>query len=305
MRPFFPALLLLASVSVSAQTLPDLDKRVGKLEREVGRVARRVLPKNEQTVIEPEVSSAAPAPGATPPAPPASAASVSELGERVAAIERRQRELTSQVEEQGNRLRLAEERLTKFQADAEVRLGKLEGTAPAGPTPAAAPLPAATPPPIAPPAPDAAKPAAAKPPAAPAIPTAAPAPATTEARYKAAYALVEAKKWPEAETALQAFIEKSPRDKLASNARYWLGRTYYNEGKFDPAAREHFDNYKIDPKGERAQESLFWVGRSLMRLKRTKEACQVYDLAVQVYATEMKSEMRPQFAAARKTAGCR
>ncbi len=304
MRLFLPPLMLLASASASAQTLPDLDKRVTKLEREVGRVAKRVLPKNEQTVIEPEVSSDAPAPAAAPPTPPASAASVSELGERVGAIERRQRELTSQVEDQGNRLRLAEERLTKFQADAEARMGKLEGTAPAGPPSAVAPAPAGTPPPISPPAPDTAKSPAAKPTAA-ATPTAAPSPATAEARYKAAYALVEAKKWPEAETALQAFVEKSPKDKLASNARYWLGRTYYNEGKFDPAAREHFDNYKADPKGERAQESLFWVGRSLMRLKRTKEACQVYDLAAQVYATDVKPEMRPQFTAARKTAGCR
>lgn len=302
MRLFLSTLLLLATASASAQTLPDLDKRVTKLEREVGRVAKRVLPRNEQTVIEPEVSSAAPVPSATPPTLPASAASVSELGERVGAIERRQRELTSQVEDQGNRLRLAEERLTKFQADAEVRLGKLEGTPAAGPAPMAAP--AAAPPVASPtatatpaPSPDAAKPAAAK-------PAAASPPATAEARYKAAYALVEAKKWPEAETALQSFVDKNPKDKLASNARYWLGRTYYNEGKFDPAAREHFDNYKADPKGERAQESLFWVGRSLMRLKRTREACQVYDLANQVYATEMKPEMRPQFAAARKTAGC-
>ena len=307
--PLFLALML--AVPAAAQTLPDLDKRVTRLEREVSRVSKKVLPKGEQTLIEPEIAPAADA--ATPPPPaPATASSVSALADRVDAIERRQRELTAGIEEQGNRLKLLEDRLAKFQPDAEARLGKLEG--------AVAPAAAANPPAPAPAATDEAAPPPAKSrpgarkltakeeadPAPAATDEAVPTPVMTgpDARYKAAFALVEAKKWGEAEPALQAFIDKYPKDKRVSGARYWLGRTAYAQGQFDTSARTHFANYKADPKGERAQESLFWVGQSLMRLKKAKEACQVYDLARQVYADTLKPELRPQFAAARTKAGC-
>lgn len=306
------ALALVAAPAVS-QTLPDLDKRVTRLEREVTRVSKRVLPKGEQTLIEPEIGPQT-APAAPPPPPPASAASVSDLGERVSAVERRQREITAQIEEQGNRLRQLEERLAKFQPDAEARLGKLEAASAPPPAPPAA-APADQPPPDA-----AAKPLArgakarplpkAEPVAlddgatSPADDTASPVVSTPELRYRAAYKYVEAKDWAHAGPALQAFVDQYPKNKLASNARYWLGRTQFKQAKYDAAARTHFDNYKIDPKGERAQESLFWVGQSLMQLKKTKEACQVYELAGKVYADTLKPELKPQFAAARAKAGC-
>ena len=300
-RLLFGAALLALAIPAAAQTLPDLDKRVTRLEREVGRVARRVLPKGEQTLIEPEIGPAA-VPAAPPPPPPASAASVSELADRVGAIEARQRELTAQIEEQGNRLKQIEERLAKFQPDAEARLGKLEGAStatvapPAPAAPVALPEGALTP-----------KGGKAGTKGKPAVEEAAdggPAISTPELRYKAAYALVEAKDWARAGPALQAFIDQYPKHKLASNARYWLGRTQYAQLKFDAAARTQFDNYKADPKGDRAQESLFWVAQSLVKLKKMKQACQVYDLVDKVYAETLKSELEPQFVAARKRAGC-
>lgn len=300
MRPIL-AVLLLAVMPAAAQNLPDLDKRVTKLERQVDRVSRRVLPKAEQNMIEPEVSTATAEPPAAPPTPPASAASVSELSDRVGAVERRQREITSTLEDQGNRLHLAEDRLAKFQADAEVRLGKLEGStaAPAGAAVAAPAAPGAAAPTV---APVAAPPEPTLPPAAanPA-PTA---PATADSRFKTAYALYQTKKWPEAEAGFQEFVDKYPKDKSISAARYWLGRSAYNQAAFDSSARIHFQNYKADPKGDHAQESLFWVGQSLGRLKRNKEACQVYDLAAKVYDTSLKPDLAPQFAAARVKAGC-
>ena len=292
-RPLLALALTGLALPAAAQTLPDLDKRVTRLEREVTRVSKRVLPKGEQAMIEPEIGPAV-IPAAPPPPPPASAASVSELADRVGAIEGRQRELTAQIEEQGNRLKQLEERLAKFQPDAEARLGKLEAGAPAAP----APPPAADPAPM----PEGAfVPKGAGPKgkvAAGADADEAPNPVITSAdvRYKAAYKFVEAKDWGHAAPALQAFIDQYPKHKLASNARYWLGRTQYAQLKYDAAARTQFDNYKLDPKGDRAQESLFWVAQSLVKLKKTKQACQVYDLADKVYADTktLKPELGPQ-----------
>lgn len=303
--------LALSPATAAAQTLPDLDKRVARLERQVSRVSKKVMPKGEQTMIEPEIGPET-APAAPPPPPPASAASVNDLSERVSSVERSQREITAQIEEQGNRLKQIEERLAKFQPDAEARLGKLEGVA----APAVTTVPAST---ASTPTHDAPAKAAAGSTPDQASPradagggsggsgedAASPVVSTPELRYRAAYKFVEDKNWAKAEPSLQAFVDQYPKNRLASNGRYWLGRTQYAQTKYDAAARTQFDNYKIDPKGDRAQESLFWVGQSLVRLKRNKEACQVYELATKVYADTLKPELKPQFAAARGKAGCR
>jgi TolA-binding protein len=135
-------------------------------------------------------------------------------------------------------------------------------------------------------------------------PPAAPTPATPDAQFAAALALVRASDWPAAETAMAAFARTHPRHPQASLARYWAGRAQHNQGRFETAARTHFDNYQADQRGSHAQHSLYWVGQALVRLNRAPEACQVYTLAGRVYADEMLPELRPQFAQARRTAGC-
>lgn len=297
LSPIYVALAL--ALPTAAQTLPDLDKRVTKLERQVDRVSRRVLPKGEQTMIAPEVSTEAGSPPTVPPPTPASASSVADLTERLSAVERRQGEITNSLEEQGNRLKIAEDRLTKFQADTEARLVKLEGGATV--PPASASGAAATPAPAPSPAPAPIDP----PPATKTEPASPPTTGTADSQFAESIALYQAKKWPEAQTGFQAFVDKHPKDKRLSEARYWLARADYNNGDFDPAARAAFQNYNDNPKGDHAQESLFWVGKSLIRLQRNKQACQVFEVADQRYATTMKPELRPQFAAQRKIAGCR
>ncbi len=100
------------------------------------------------------------------------------------------------------------------------------------------------------------------------------------------------------------FARAHPRHAQASLARYWAGRAQHNQGRFEAAARTHFDNYQADQRGSHAQHSLYWVGQALMRLNRAPEACQVYTLAQRVYADDMLPELRPQFAQARRNAGC-
>lgn len=296
MRPLFAALIFATlAAPAAAQTLPDVAERVGVLERDMRAVKRRVLPRGERELIEPEI-----VPGAVIAAPVVAGPSpVAVLGERIDAVERQQRQLTATIEEQQLRLRQLSEEFAKFRQDAEFRLGRIEAPA-AGP---------------AVPAIDAGGPPAAGvverpraeavvPRAEPAAPTPTSTPATAEDRFQAAFALVQAKDWPRAVPALEAFIAASPKHRRASHARYWLGRSHYSQGDFDRSARIHFDNYKASATGERAQESLYWVGQSLMRLKRQREACQVYDLADRVYAEDMKAELRPQFVTARATAAC-
>lgn len=277
--PLVALVLAALPLAAPAQTLPDLGRRVGKLEGDMRAVKRRVLPDDEAALIEPETT-----PGAA--ITPAGPTPVQVLADRVDALERQQRALTATIEEQGFKLRQTSDDLVRLRTDAEARLARIEAAAaPPAPLAEAAPPPTRTP-------------------LSPLPPATAPPRATPEAQFQAAYALVQAKDWSNAEQALTSFIARYPKQPRASHARYWLGRSYYSQGQFDRAARTHFDNYQADVRGERAQESLFWVGRSLLRLKRAPEACKVYELAAKNYADEMKPELKPQFAAARLEANC-
>lgn len=320
--------------ALAQSSLPELDRRVTTLERDMRAVRRLVLPGGR--VVEPEVDTGAPA--AVPPPAPGTAPPLAALTERVDSLERQQRRLTAQLEEQDFKLRQLERQLAELRA-AQSRLE----TAIAAPAADGAPgmgASAATLPPAAPQvgAGSAQPPAASAPgrgtasatapgstaatgtvrppattsPAAPpgtgsaqaSRPPAAPAPARPDAQFSAALALVRASDWPAAETAMAAFARAHPRHPQASLARYWAGRAQHNQGKFETAARTHFDNYQADQRGSHAQHSLYWVGQALVRLNRAPEACQVYTLAGRVYADEMLPELRPQFAQARRTAGC-
>ncbi len=72
---------------------------------------------------------------------------------------------------------------------------------------------------------------------------------------------------------MRAFIEAHVDDPLASNARFWLGDTYYVRGQFREAAKIFLQGYKLDPKGTKAPDDLLKLGMSLARLEKQKDAC--------------------------------
>ncbi|MBA3897472.1 MAG: hypothetical protein H0X36_10145, partial [Sphingomonadaceae bacterium] len=118
--------------SAGAQTAGNLAPRVDKLEKEMKAVQRTVFPQG--VPVQPEI-------GGTPP--PATAAGdaastpVTDLTARVDALEKGLAAMTGQVEQNGNRLRLAEEAMKVLEA----RVKALE--------PVAAAVPAANDPPAA------------------------------------------------------------------------------------------------------------------------------------------------------------
>jgi TolA-binding protein len=178
-----------------------------------------------------------------------------------------------------------------MKGDTEFRLNALEG----GTRPVNAPPPAAgsaTLPYVVPPA---TKGAATPPPAAAPKPAAAtPAPATDAAAapsgdpgkgaYMAGYELWMQKKYPEAVAALKAMATKYPKNKYASYARNLAGRAYLDNGQYNEAIREFFDNTK-DEAGERAPHSYVYMAQALMKMKppRPDKACEAYDVLLAKY----------------------
>ncbi len=93
-----------------------------------------------------------------------------------------------------------------------------------------------------------------------------------ETLYARGYKEVQEKNYKKAAETFRGFLQAYPDHKLAVNARYWLGETYYGLGEFERAIVE-FDNVvKNHPKGDKAAASMLKEGYSFEKLGSKKEA---------------------------------
>ncbi|MBT3307376.1 MAG: tol-pal system protein YbgF, partial [Alphaproteobacteria bacterium] len=99
-------------------------------------------------------------------------------------------------------------------------------------------------------------------------------------QYNFAFGLLRQANYDNAELALQEFVKSHPKDKLASNARYWLGETYYVRAAYVQAAEVFLEGYQADPKGAKAPDSLLKLGMSLAGLDKKSDACAAFDKVV-------------------------
>ncbi len=306
-RLTFAALLLASAATGPAIAQSDsLNLRVGKLEKEMTTVQRKVFPNG--VAIEPELGNGAPAIAAGNPA----SSPITDLNARVDALETQLQTLTGQVETDGNRVQKLEEALKVYDA----RLKALEGSGPvvaadvAGnarpdveavtvkPPPTIAKPVSATPKPASPTKVDLGRKAAIEAVEIPATGDA------TEDSYTYAFRLWTAKLYPEAQMKLKEFIAKYPAHKRASYAQNLLGRAYLDEGKPALASVAFYDNYQKMPRGERASESLYWLGIALTRLKKPADACKVYKEFDDVYASNAGTDLKAKVAKGKTDAKC-
>jgi TolA-binding protein len=282
MRIHLLGLVLIASIAVPALAQrrdEPIDRRVDRIERELRAVQRRVFPGGR--FVMPEIP---PQTGAVPGAN-VSGDALSSLTARVDALEAQLRTLTGQIEEANHRSRDAEAELARLRTELGARLDRLEAR------PAAEP-PAATPPPRTPP-----RPPAANEPAAPTPPDSA------EEAYNAGFRLWDAHRYAEAAAALDAAATRYSNTRWTSWMRNLQGRAQLDDNKPATAARILLANYQDNPRGERAADSLFYLGQALTRLNRRAEACRVYDELASVYA-DMRAEIRRRIPQARTDARC-
>lgn len=299
MRILIAAIALGAvATPAAAQQAPAVGQRVDRLEREMRAVQRKVFPGAAgQQIFEPELTREV----APPPADGPSSSAVGDLTARVTSLEQELLRLTGMAEQNDLKLRAMEQQLTRFRGDAEFRLNALEGGgAPAagGATGAAVPL-------LPPPLPGTARPVADPAPVEAEVATPASGDPGEDA-YLAGYRLWEQKKFVEAQAALKAVAAKYPSHKRASYTQNLLGRAYLDEGKPAQAAEIFYANYQKLPRGDRAPDSLYYLGQSLMSLKPPKpaDACKVYDELLDVYGATLNSTLRARVASARTTAKC-
>ena len=274
MRIQLLAILLLAGTAVPAAAQDRLDRRVNKLEQEMQAVQRRVFPNGP--LVQPEIRPDANLSGQA--GSPAGTA-VADLTARVDALEAQLATLTGQTEQNGFRLRQLEEALAAFRSDAAARLDAIERAA-APAQPEAPTTPSETP-------------AAAEPSGDPA-----------EEAYIAGFRFWDAGNHVEAIKLLAPIATKYPKHRRASWAANLAGRAQLDAGDPAAAAKTLLANYQRDPKGERAADSLFFLGEALVKLDRAADACKVYDELSDVYGTAMRDFLRQRLPAAREAANC-
>ena len=303
--------LILLSCGAAALAQPaaaqDVGARVDRLEREMRAVQRKVFPGGAGQLIEPQIT--APQTQTAAPGVPATSA-VADLTARVSSLESQLSSLTGQIEQNQYKLRQLEQAFEAYRKSTDAKLAA-GVAAPPPVTSDAAPPPArdvaaagdtrdAPPPRItAPPASggDRAKLVAAV--ARPATGDAA------EDAYTYGYRLWQAKLYPEAAAALKKMVADYPQHRRASFAQNLLGRAYLDDGKPSLASIAFYDNYKKMPDGERAPDSLLYLGQSLVQLKKPADACKVYDELGEVYGDKLSASMKADVAKARTAAKCK
>lgn len=294
------AVVLPASSAFAQRQQPTPEQRIDRLERQVNEVQRRVFPKGKPA----DTAGFADDPAATQ-------SSVMSLDQRLDALERQMADMLRQTEENGNRLRSLEAGIGQLKNDEEQRIQALEqrmnqAVAPAPEASEATPAPSTTP---AKPRP---KPTVQSPKAAEAAPPASDADAAADAlpvdpgegAYTEGFHLWEAGKYDEAISSLRSFVAAYPKHKRVSYANNLIGRALLDKGDARAAATALLANYRTNPGGERAPDSLYYLGQALSQLGQSAQACKAYAELDAVYGVKIRPDLKKLETDAKAKANC-
>ncbi|MCX7933082.1 MAG: tetratricopeptide repeat protein [Rhodovarius sp.] len=231
----------------------------GQVESREGIALQNQILQLRQELEQLRARSAGSALGAPPVAAPVrpgagSADLLSQLLERVAALEEEVRRLRGRLDEAENRDRRLSEDLRKLTEDTDFRFQRLEGAGSAPARPAAPP---------------AAAPAA---PARPAAPQATPAPRTPDRALADGRAALERRDFAAAEAAAREVIaSRNPGLQVA--AHLLLGDALMGRRDFGNAALAYNEAYVRNRTGPRAPEALIGLANAFTALGNRREAC--------------------------------
>lgn len=207
-----------------------------------------------------------------------------EMQARMMELEEQVRMLTGRVDELEFRLKETQRNFDNYRADSEMRFQELGGTpvspggAPAAPgavSPDGGPT-SITPAPASgtlpnPPAGSSSSLAPAAPAAAVVLPQGDP-----QVQYDYGVERLKMGEFDQARDAFQQFLKANPKHQLAGNAQYWLGETYYVQGKYKDAADSFLKGYTTYSKSPKAPDSLLKLGMTLSALKQKDAACATF-----------------------------
>ena len=300
--PLFASIAALALVGLSPadaqRRQPTPEDRIERLEKQVRQVQRQVFPKGQPADTAGFIDE-----------PAATLTQANQLSNRLDAIEQQLAQITRAAEENGNRLATMEAELARLRAEQDRRLRALESGAATTDGGSDEPAEALSdsldepPPPPRPKVETRSSDTAESPPII-ANPGDANFTAAGEEAYDRGYNLWNTGRYDEAITALRAMASSFPGHRRVSWANNLAGRALLDKGQPRAAAEALLANYRGDPKGERAADSLFYLGQALMRLGQASQACKAYDELQEVYGSTMRAQVQQLLPGARAAAKC-
>lgn len=292
----------LVPASAFAQRQPATpEQRIQRLEKQVNEMQRQVFPKGRPA----DTAGFSDEPAATQ-------SSVITLDQRLDSVEKQMSDLLRQSEENGNRLQQMTADVAKLRSDQEQRITALEQRVASAAIVAPVQSPVAEP--VAGPKPTTSK--SPKPTGTSKGETAAiggPSSATASAvpaidagedAYSEGFHMWEAGNYDQAITSLRAFTAAYPKHKRVSYANNLIGRSLLSKGQAQAAAQAFLANYRGNPGGDRAQDSLLGLGQALMALGQPGQACKAYQELDAVYGAKVRPELKKQEADAKAQAQC-
>jgi len=231
--------------------------------------------------------------------PMATQASVSNLDNRIVQLERQIADMLRSEEENGHRISQLEAQLKQSRDDSAARIAALEAQI-AGRDSTRPVMTASSDTPETPTR--AVASSTSRPPVVNAVVTTDTDPA--EEAYDVGYQLWKAGKYDEAVGSLRAFTSSYPKHRRASWANNLAGRALLDKGQPRAAAEVLLANYRGNPKGERAADSLFYLGQSLVKLGQPAQACKAYAELESVYGDKVRGELKTMLPKAKAEAKC-
>lgn len=99
---------------------------------------------------------------------------------------------------------------------------------------------------------------------------------TPKETYDAALAAINGRQYEQAEMGFRQFLQSNPRDRLAPNAIYWLGESYFRRNRHKEAAEQYLKVTTEHARAGIAAEAMLKLGMSLNALGARDQACATY-----------------------------
>jgi len=98
---------------------------------------------------------------------------------------------------------------------------------------------------------------------------------TPEKQYEFATSFLKVGDYSTAERAFREFVINNSRHKLAGNAQYWYAETFRIRQLYTDAATAYLEGYQKYPKGEKAPINLLKLGVSMVQIGEKEQGCKM------------------------------
>ena len=98
---------------------------------------------------------------------------------------------------------------------------------------------------------------------------------TPDKQYKFATSFLKVGDYSTAERAFREFVNSNPEHNLAGNAQYWYAETFRIRQLYTDAASAYLEGYQKYPKGEKAPINLLKLGVSMVQIGEKDQGCKM------------------------------